>query len=97
MADEIQQIHVIVSGRVQGVNFRHYTVLTARELGVTGWVRNLPDGDVEVVAEGTRNQLSQVIAFLHKGPPAAHVTGVDTKWHTATNKFPAFEVRYFRE
>lgn len=95
MTDEHKQFHAVVSGRVQGVNFRYYTTLTAHELGVTGWVRNLPNGDVEVVAEGTQAQLNQMVAFLHKGPPAAYVTAVEIEWRKASHVFDSFEVRYF--
>ncbi|MCK6576482.1 MAG: acylphosphatase [Anaerolineae bacterium] len=94
MSEEIEQVHAIVSGRVQGVNFRRFTTLTARQLGITGWVRNLDDGDVEVLAEGTRAQLSQLIAFLHKGPPAAYVIGVQTTWGRASGKFETFSPDY---
>ncbi|MBK8026677.1 MAG: acylphosphatase [Chloroflexi bacterium] len=91
MTEELQQVHALVSGLVQGVNFRYYTVQTALELGLTGWVRNLAEGDVEVMAEGTRAQLNQLVAFLHKGPPAAYVIGVQTTWGKATGKFETFK------
>jgi acylphosphatase len=83
-----------VRGRVQGVNFRYYTQATARQLGVTGWVRNQDDGAVEVTAEGTRAQLDKLLGFLRRGPPAARVTGVDVEWGAATGKFEGFHVTY---
>jgi acylphosphatase len=67
----------IVSGRVQGVFFRAWTREQADELGLRGWVRNRPDGTVEVLAHGDAETLSQLERKLHEGPPAAKVTGVD--------------------
>ena len=94
MGDDIQRLHAMVSGRVQGVNFRHYTILTARELGLSGWVRNRDDGTVEVLAEGGRPALDRLLAFLRKGPPAARVTGVQHEWMPASGEFAHFSVRY---
>ncbi|MDW8395451.1 MAG: acylphosphatase [Anaerolineae bacterium] len=92
-ADATQQLHAIVFGTVQGVNFRHTTRLEAQRLGLVGWVRNLPDGTVEVTAEGARTALEQLLAFLHKGPPAARVTGVRAEWRAPTGAFTQFEIR----
>jgi acylphosphatase len=87
-------LHAVVHGRVQGVNFRYYTQLRARELGLTGYVRNLWDGTVEVVAEGQQSKLEDLLAFLRAGPRAALVTRVDTEWLAPTDGFDRFEVRY---
>jgi acylphosphatase len=89
-----EQLHAVVHGRVQGVSFRHYTMLRARELGLTGWVRNLPDGTVETTAEGDKTALDALLDFLQDGPPAAHVSRVDESWHTASGKFVDFTVRF---
>jgi acylphosphatase len=88
------RMHATVHGRVQGVSFRHYTRLRARELGLNGYVRNLWDGNVEVVAEGQRSDLEELLAFLRVGPRAAFVTRVDTRWLAPTSDFSRFEVRY---
>jgi acylphosphatase len=88
------RLHAIVQGRVQGVSFRYYTQRRARELGLTGYVRNLWDGTVEVVAEGRRSGLDQLLAFLQVGPRAAFVTQVDVRWLTPTKDLNRFEVRY---
>jgi acylphosphatase len=88
------RLHAIVHGRVQGVSFRYYTQLRARELGLTGYVRNVWDGTVEVAAEGSRSALDELLAFLHKGPRAAFVTQVDVQWPAPTGGFHHFEVRY---
>jgi acylphosphatase len=87
-----EQLHVIVRGRVQGVSFRHYTRLRAVELGLTGWVRNMPDGTVEVTAEGEREPLDQLLAFLHRGPSGAHVFSIVFDWRAAAGQFTDFEV-----
>lgn len=68
--------HYLVSGRVQGVFFRAHTQALARRLGLTGWVRNLPDGRVELVACGEAERLAQLEAWLWQGPPHARVEGV---------------------
>jgi acylphosphatase len=88
------RLHAIVHGRVQGVNFRYYTRLTAERLGVTGWVANRWDGTVEVVAEGARDNLGQMLTFLHRGSPSASVQRVDVDWQTPTGEFEDFKVRF---
>lgn len=70
-------IHVFVSGRVQGVCFRMYTQQQARILGLTGWVRNLPDGRVEVMASGDVTRLGMLKNWLNTGPDMAKVLNVD--------------------
>jgi acylphosphatase len=88
-----QRLHAQVYGRVQGVSFRYYTTLTAEQLDVTGWVRNRPDGSVEVVAEGTRAQLDRLMTFLNTGPSGARVSEVQAEWLEASGEFSRFEVR----
>jgi acylphosphatase len=88
------RLRAIVEGRVQGVNFRYYTQRRAMELGLTGYVRNLWDGTVEAVAEGTQSKIKDLLAFLRVGPRSAFVTRVDTEWLAATGEFDRFEVRY---
>lgn len=91
--EAVQQLHAIVFGVVQGVNFRYSTRREAQRLGLVGWVRNLPDGTVEVTAEGARAALEQLLSFLHKGPPAARVTHVQVEWRSPTGEFTQFEIR----
>jgi acylphosphatase len=88
------RMQATVHGRVQGVSFRYYTQRRARELGLTGYVRNVWDGTVEVVAEGQRTDLEELLAFLRTGPRAAFVTRVDVRWPTPTKDYNRFEVRY---
>ena len=88
------RLHAIVHGRVQGVSFRYYTQRRATDLGLVGYVRNVWDGTVEVVAEGARVEVERLLAFLRAGPRAAFVTEVDTRWPAPTGEFHRFEVRY---
>jgi acylphosphatase len=68
--------HALVRGRVQGVGFRYSCYHEARRLGLSGWVRNTPDGEVEVWAEGPREKLDTLLLWLRQGPPGARVDGV---------------------
>lgn len=85
--------HMYVSGRVQGVFFRINTRRKALELGLTGWVRNLPGGQVEVVVEGEENQVDELIRWCGKGPPRAVVTNLEVKREPYTGEFEKFRVR----
>ena len=85
--------HAIVHGLVQGVAFRHYTRMTASGLGLSGWVRNLPDGAVELIAEGERLPLEQLAAWIAHGPDSARVERVDLEWIPPTGLSGRFQVR----
>jgi len=89
-----QRLHAIVNGRVQGVGFRFFVLKQAVALGLTGWVRNTPDGMVEVQAEGDSSSQEELLAALREGPNAAYVR--DVKWHYshATGEFSDFDIRY---
>jgi acylphosphatase len=89
-----ERLHATVYGIVQGVFFRDATETRAKQLGVSGWVRNLPDGSVEVVAEGPRAALQELVGFLREGPPEANVTEVHTDWAAASGEFRFFEVNW---
>jgi acylphosphatase len=91
---EWQRLRAIVHGRVQGVGYRYETVIEAHSLGIVGYVRNRADRTVEVVAEGPTSLLSQFLAWLHRGPPQAHVTRVDVSWQTPLHDIDDFEVRW---
>ena len=84
--------HAHVSGRVQGVCFRMYTQQQARLLGISGWVKNLPDGRVEVMASGDEKQLGTLQNWLKKGPELAKVLSVDTKY-IELQEFDGFSIR----
>ncbi|MGH8459624.1 MAG: acylphosphatase [Nevskiales bacterium] len=82
-----------VSGRVQGVGFRYAALHEARRLGVSGWVRNLPDGRVEVLAQGTDELLDRLSGWLQQGPPGARVTGVERSTEPSAELAPGFDIR----
>ena len=69
----MRRIHVIVAGDVQGVGYRYTMRIVARDVGVSGWVRNLADGTVEAEVEGTEAQVDEVLAWMAEGPPGSRV------------------------
>ena len=85
--------HVSETGRVQGVFFRAWTRDQAAEVGVTGWVRNCPDGRVDMHIEGDEAAVEQLIERLHRGPPSARVDDVHV-WNVELCDFEDFEVRH---
>ena len=88
-------ISAVVHGHVQGVNFRYFVERSAAALGVSGYVKNLPEGTaVEVVAEGERASLDRLLDLLHAGPPRASVDRVDVTWSDYGGRFTRFGVRY---
>lgn len=88
------QLHVFVTGLVQGVGYRHGTYLRANALQLSGWVKNLPDGRVEAVFEGPRDILQEMLAWCHQGPPLSNVRAVDETWKEAAGRFGSFEIRF---
>lgn len=90
----MKRMHVIVSGRVQGVFFRAFTQDTAQSLKLTGWVRNLFDGRVEAVFEGKDEDIDTMLEWCKKGPPHAVVKHVDASEEPYTGEFRDFRVTY---
>ena len=90
----MKRIHLIVHGDVQGVFYRSNTRKKASELGLKGYVKNLPDGTVEVVAEGSENKLNELINFCKNKPGYSNVDKVEVKEEKVTNEFRDFEVRF---
>jgi acylphosphatase len=88
------RLEAVIHGHVQGVSFRYYTMQRARKLALTGYVRNKADGTVQVVAEGHRPDVEELLSFLRAGPHSALVTDVDTHWAAPAGEFDRFEVRY---
>ena len=86
--------HVFISGTVQGVFFRSGTREKAHDLGLTGWVRNRPDGGVEAVFEGEKFAVMEVLDFCRHGPQGAHVDNIETKWEEFRGEFDSFTIRY---
>ncbi|TAJ88469.1 acylphosphatase [bacterium] len=91
--EEKVRVHLRIDGRVQGVFFRTFTLDQAIRLGLKGWVRNCPDGSVEVVAEGERKKIDNLIDWCHHGPPGAHVRNVRLQWEDFQNEFSDFHIR----
>lgn len=85
---------MVVSGKVQGVYYRASTEKEASRLGLSGYARNLPDGRVEIVAEGSREGLRQLHQWCQEGPPAAKVSAIDIEEQRANGEFQTFGVRY---
>ena len=84
--------HLTISGRVQGVSFRMSAWEQAQRLGLTGWVKNLPDGRVELVAEGDAVALRQILAWAQNGPRFAHVSLVEVDESEASGEFSSFDI-----
>jgi acylphosphatase len=91
---EYLRAEVVIHGLVQGVNFRASTREEAERLGVGGWVRNLPDGNVQALIEGEKKKVEQLLAWCHKGPPGARVTKVEILWEPHTGEEKSFVIRY---
>jgi acylphosphatase len=87
-------LSAIVRGMVQGVAFRYHTRRAAEGLGLVGYVRNLPDGTVEVWAEGGEGGLRELDAWLRHGPPSARVERVDSSWKDVTGAHATFEITF---
>jgi acylphosphatase len=88
----LKQLQLLVRGRVQGVYFRASTQREARRLGITGWVKNRADGTIEIVAEGEEVSIRELYGWAQKGPTAARVERVDTRWRSFTGDFPDFRI-----
>jgi acylphosphatase len=90
---EMASLQAVVRGRVQGVFFRAFVEGEAEQLHLTGWVRNLPGGGVEVKAEGEKSGLEKLVGYLKKGPPAARVDNVKVEWGDCSGGFSGFRIR----
>jgi acylphosphatase len=88
------RLHLIIEGRVQGVFFRDSTRRQAQSLGVTGWVRNLRNGNVEVVAEGPEDRVRPFADWCRRGPSAARVERVQEDQEAWTGEFDSFDVTF---
>jgi acylphosphatase len=90
----MERLHAIVRGDVQGVGFRYFVQRRGRQLGLQGWVRNNDDGTVELVAEGKREELEQLKRALEEGPRLARVDRVETRWSEGTGGLNSFELAW---
>jgi acylphosphatase len=86
------RVRIVVTGRVQGVFFRREITDLARRLNISGWVRNLPDGRVEVLGEGEKPILEELIRFCHVGPAGAVVRNVEVEWSEGVGEFRGFRI-----
>lgn len=86
------RVHALITGRVQGVGFRYTTQVMAEDLNLTGWVRNLIDGRVEMLAEGPQDRLEELVADLRQSPGFSLVKEVDCQWGEGTGEFSRFSV-----
>jgi len=89
-----KRVHLWIEGLVQGVCFRMFTEEEARRLGLTGWVRNLRDGRVEVVAEGDEEAVGRLVRWCHRGPSYARVESVVEKEEPYRREFSTFKITY---
>jgi acylphosphatase len=95
MENDIYQLHMMVSGRVQGVGFRYYTQDIARKLKIPGWVRNTPDRKVEILSFGSRDKLEEFLRLIEKGPALSLVKDIQSEWNQVSNiAFSDFGIKY---
>ncbi len=90
---DLTRLHAVVEGHVQGVGFRYFVLTRAQQLNLSGWVRNTSEGNVEVMAEGTRDSLDELMDSLRKGPRSSFVTNVRENWEPGRGEFRIFDVR----
>jgi len=97
MGKELVRVHVFAGGRVQGVAYRFYAEKYAVRLGLTGWVRNLSDGRVEVVAEGSASDVDAFVERLKEGPSLARVDNFVVRREPATGEFREFRIAFLSD
>jgi acylphosphatase len=87
-----KRVHLIVRGRVTGVFFRAATQREARRLGISGWVKNRPDGNIEILAEAEEDAIREMLSWAQHGPSAARVDDVEVRWRSYTGEFSDFRI-----
>jgi len=97
MGEELVRVRVFVDGRVQGVAYRFFAEKFASRLGVSGWVRNLEDGRVEILAEGSAEHISVFLERLREGPSLARVDRFDVRREPPTGEFRDFRIAFLNE
>lgn len=90
----MEQVHLKITGAVQGVFFRAESSEKARAFGLTGWVKNTRNGDVEIIAQGERARLEEFIQWCRSGPQPSKVERVEIVWENPQEEFSTFEIRY---
>ena len=94
MIKSSHRAHVFYSGRVQGVGFRYTAEKVALELGLAGWVKNISDGRVEIVCEGSKEKIDELLARIRKSSLGPHIKKVDCQWEPPTQEFQDFIVEF---
>ena len=89
------RVHLLIRGRVQGVFYRAFTRDIAGHLGIKGWVRNLYDGSVEALFEGSKEDIEQAIKHCQMGPPGARVEDIGVTWEDYRGDLQGFQIRYY--
>ncbi len=89
----MKQAHIIVSGYVQGVWYRKFVKTNAKDLGLSGWVRNLPNNNVEALIQGPKEEIIKLIELCREGPQFAEVKDIQVGWGEAENKIEEFTIR----
>ncbi len=92
--NSVEELYAVIRGEVQGVGFRYFVVQRGLALGLRGYARNESNGDVEVLAQGTRPALERLLTLLRQGPAGADVRAVDTTWRAPTEHLSGFHVRW---
>ena len=91
----LTRAHIIITGRVQGVGYRYFTIRRAEQLGLKGWVKNLYNGVVETEVEGDKSDIKTLIEYLWQGPSLSRVTDVKVNWLNYTGEYNDFSVRFW--
>jgi acylphosphatase len=89
-----KRIHIIVSGHTHDVGFRFGVIKLANSLSLTGWVKNIPDNKVEIIAEGEESNLKELINYCKEGPSSARITDLHTEWEEFKGEFETFSIKY---
>lgn len=89
----MKQAHIIISGAVQGVGYRYFVRSNARKLDLTGWVRNTTNGKVEVVLQGSQEQIEEMLALARTGPMLSEVKDIEVEWEERKEMFNDFVIR----
>lgn len=87
-----KRVHILIFGQVQGVSFRYFATREANLLGITGWVRNKPDGSVEIEVEGKQEDLKDFIKWCYNGPEGAIIEDIKEEWKIYKGEFDKFEI-----
>ena len=94
ISNGVKEIRILIYGDVHGVGFRYHTQEMAQPLGLSGYVKNLPDGSLEIVAQGKKENLEKLITWAGTGPRFAKVERIETEWRNPSEPLKTFEIKY---